>query len=163
MYWKQWLQTLITLVVLLGMVELLLPGGELAKFARLVLGLSLLLALLQPVMLLLEPGLLGADLSWLPVEPFVPEVEERAQRLQWAATKALWAGTDQKLKQHLEGILAGLDGVQRVRVQLPPEWSGEAVQIFLDPWESGLRQEARELVASLLNLPLQRIAVLAWQ
>ena len=38
MYWKQWLLTLLSLVVLLGVSELLLPPGELARYAKLVLG-----------------------------------------------------------------------------------------------------------------------------
>ena len=47
MYWKQWLQTLLTLAVLLGILEMLLPSGELAKYSKLVLGLALMLASLS--------------------------------------------------------------------------------------------------------------------
>ena len=58
MYWKQWLQTLLSLVVLLGVSELRSPWGS-CRFAKLVLGLCLMLAVLQPLVLLVNQDLLG--------------------------------------------------------------------------------------------------------
>lgn len=75
MYWRQWLQTLFSLAVLLAVLELLLPSGELAKFARLVLGLSLMLAVLEPVVLLVNEEMLGVDLTWLQGGEDAPDVQ----------------------------------------------------------------------------------------
>ena len=46
MYWKQWLQTLLTLAVLLGILKCSFLR-ELAKYSKLVLGLALMLAVLS--------------------------------------------------------------------------------------------------------------------
>ena len=81
MYWKQWLQTLLSLVVLLGLLELLLPSGELAKYSKLVLGLSLMLAVLQPITLLFNEEFLGVDLAWLKETENIPDVHRLAERI----------------------------------------------------------------------------------
>ncbi len=162
MYWKQWLQTLLSLVVLLGVLELLLPAGELARFAKLVLGLSLMLAVLQPLTLLVDPELLGVDLAWLPETGSAPYVQDRAERLRLAAVRALLEEGGQELKAQLEKALAGIEAVQRVRVELPLENGAAPVRVFIDPWEPATRREAEQLVSALLNLPLQHIVVLAW-
>ena len=106
MYWKQWLQTLLSLVVLLGVSELLLPPGELARFAKLVLGLCLMLAVLQPLVLLVNQDLLGVDLAWLRGTDVAPEVELSAERLQWAGIQVLWQEHDQQFAAELEKALA---------------------------------------------------------
>jgi stage III sporulation protein AF len=65
MYWREWLQSLLGLVVLLGVLEMLLPSGELAKYSKLVLGLALMLAFLQPLTILLNQDVRDLDLSWI--------------------------------------------------------------------------------------------------
>ncbi|HBG10148.1 MAG: stage III sporulation protein AF [Limnochordia bacterium] len=162
MYWKQWLQTLLSLVVLLGLLELLLPSGELAKYSKLVLGLSLMLAVLQPITLLFNEEFLGVDLAWLKETENIPDVHRLAERIQWAAASSVLA-EHEEAAAHLEEVLASLEYVQRVRVQLSGgEHAAQSIQVFVDPWEPSVRQEAERLVSTLLRLPAQRISVLPW-
>lgn len=161
MYWKQWLQTLLILVVLLGVLELLLPSGELARFSKLVLGLSLMLAVLQPLVLLFSPEMLGVDLTWS--GEYAPDLQLKAERLQIAAARPLLEQNEASLTVQLEEALADLDGVENVQVQLLEGVSGEEqVQIYLEPFNAELRLEAARLAAALLNLPVRYIAVLPW-
>ncbi|HAN95623.1 MAG: stage III sporulation protein AF [Limnochordia bacterium] len=163
MYWKQWLQTLLSLVVLLGVSELLLPPGELARFAKLVLGLCLMLAVLQPLVLLVNQDLLGVDLAWLRGTDVAPEVELSAERLQWAGIQVLWQEHDQQFAAELEKALAALPGVQKVQADLPPQGSGaQSVRIFLEPYEPHLRLDVQETAAALLRVSPGHIAVLPW-
>lgn len=68
----EWIRRLAGLVLLLGFAELLLPPGETSRFARLVIGFSLLLSLLQPLTGLLQ-GWRGGTVSLeLLGEPLLP-------------------------------------------------------------------------------------------
>ena len=71
MNWREWLRTLLGLSVLLGLAEMLLPQGNMAKFSKLVFGLVLILAVLEPVVNLvsLNPITIDASLSGTGFEP----------------------------------------------------------------------------------------------
>ena len=84
MYWKEWLQTLLSLVILVGVAEMLLPSGRLAKFSQLVLGLALMLAVLQPLTLLFNADLNSPDLFGPSALWSVPDLEELAAEIRLA-------------------------------------------------------------------------------
>ena len=50
----EWLRKLVGTVVILGFLELLLPEGEMHRFARVVMGLLVLLVMLQPLAALIH-------------------------------------------------------------------------------------------------------------
>ncbi|HHW73452.1 MAG TPA: hypothetical protein GX393_09535 [Firmicutes bacterium] len=163
MYWRQWLQTLFSLAVLLAVLELLLPSGELAKFARLVLGLSLMLAVLEPVVLLVNEEMLGVDLTWLQGGEDAPDVQQLAGTVQWAAVRPFWDEHTGSLAAQLEDALAGLGEVEKVEVRLPASGEGAAMlEILIEPFQPRLRQEVVQLASALLNISPQHISVLPW-
>lgn len=155
MYWKQWLRTLISIVVLLGVLESLLPSGETAKFAKLVFGLSIMLVVLQPLTLLVNPDLLGVDLAWFtPAEP-APELTVHAAKIRYAGARPFVG--------QVEEALADLDGMERVKVELRQGAHGEPqVHVFIHPWDPELSQAAAQLAAVLLSVQAQNIFVQPW-
>lgn len=54
--WRSWLRMLIGLVLVIGLFDMLLPETDLKKLAKLVMGLVIMLAVLQPITALLNVG-----------------------------------------------------------------------------------------------------------
>lgn len=159
MYWKQWLQMLLSLVVLLGLLEILLPPGGAAKFARLVMGLSLMLALLQPLTLLVNPELGSIDLSLVSDDAGSSQLERLADRVRLAAARPLLEQGGGLVVEQLEEALLSTGEVQQVRIELTGG-SGPYLRVYLEPLRS--RDTAAGLISSLLNLPLREISILPW-
>ncbi|HBN95175.1 MAG TPA: hypothetical protein DDZ66_02655, partial [Firmicutes bacterium] len=107
MYWREWLQTLLSLVILLGIVEMLLPSGELAKYSKLVLGLALMLAILQPLTILLNQDLQNMDLTWISTISSEPQVQVLAERVQLAATTPFLKQDEVTFATQIETVLLG--------------------------------------------------------
>ena len=54
--WRIWLRMLIGLVLVIGLFDMLLPDTDLKKIAKLVMGLAIMLAVLQPITAFLNVG-----------------------------------------------------------------------------------------------------------
>ena len=163
MYWKEWLQTLLALVVLLGIVEMLLPSGELAKFSQLVLGLALLLAVLQPLTLLLNRDLQSVDLSWIGKMSREPQVQVLAERIQLAAATPFWQQDEGALATQIERVLLSLEQIEDVQVQIDSSRNNDPlVSIFIQPFAADLAEVVRQLVASLIHAPVNEVLVKHW-
>ncbi len=163
MYWRQWLQTLLCLVILLGVVEMLLPSGELAKFSKLVLGLALMLALLQPLTILLNEDIQNLDLTWISEIAAEPQVQVLAERVQLAATMPFLKEDETALATQIEAVLLSLDYVEDVKVQIESTGQqGTIVHVFLQPFAMTSTEPVGNLVASMLNIPENQIAVKRW-
>lgn len=163
MYWRQWLQTLLSLAILLGILEMLLPSGELAKYAKLVLGLALMLAVLEPVTILLNLDIQSIDLSWQDGLSSEPDVEALAARVKLAAAAPFLMEEKVHLSAQLEGVLSGLEGVNAVWVEVSSaEEKSALISIFLDPFEADLAGSIGQIAASLLHVPVNQISVQRW-
>lgn len=159
MYWKQWLQMLLSLVVLLGLLEILLPPGGTAKFVRLVMGLSLMLALLQPLTLLVLPELGSIDLGLFSGDAGGLNLEMLADRVRLAAARPLLQQGGGLVVEQVEQALLSTGEVQQVRIELT-SGSGPYLRVYLHPVQS--RDRAANLISTLLNLPLSEISILPW-
>lgn len=163
MYWKEWLQTLLGLVVLLGILEMLLPPGDLAKFSKLVLGLVLMLAVLQPLTILLNRGLENPDLSWLNASAPEPQIQALAERLQKAAVSPFVHEEDGGVARQIEGMLLTIEQIQDVKVQIQSPERGESIiLVWLQPFELSIENRVRRIVAAILNVAEQQIRVEKW-
>ena len=60
-YLRELVKELILIVILAGFIDLLLPSGSTRKFARVVVGLFVIMALFNPLLLLLRQ-----EVSWSP-------------------------------------------------------------------------------------------------
>ncbi len=163
MYWKEWLQTLLGLVILLGVLEMLLPSGELAKFAKLVLGLALMLAILQPLIILLNQEMHSVDLSWISGSSSEPEIKMLAERVQLVAATPFLRQDEVKITTELEQVLQSLDGVEDVRVDLGSSGQrSRLIYVFLRPFTLESARMAGQIVASVLNIPQEQVSVDRW-
>lgn len=163
MYWKQWLQTLLSLVILLGILEILLPPGDLGKFSRLVLGLVLMLAVLQPLTIFLNQDVRDLDLSWISGSPSNLDVQTQGEKVQIAATTPFLKQDEGALTTQLEDVLRGLDYIDDVKVQVQGGKQGKVLlQIFLQPFVTSSAEAVRDIAASLLNVPVSQISVERW-
>ncbi|MDI9484546.1 MAG: stage III sporulation protein AF [Bacillota bacterium] len=163
MYWKQWLQTLLTLAVLLGILEMLLPSGELAKYSKLVLGLALMLAVLEPVSILLNQDLTSFEISWQGSSTPEPNVNALASRVKLAAAAPFVSLDENSLEGQIEDALLGLDYVEAVRVEISDAGkNGALIHVFLQPFEAESAEQVGQIVASLLHFPSEQISVQRW-
>ncbi|HKM43412.1 MAG TPA: stage III sporulation protein AF [Limnochordia bacterium] len=163
MYWKQWLQTLLGLVILLCVLEMLLPSGEMAKFSKLVLGLALMLAVLQPLSILLNQDLYYMDLAWQDALSSEPDVQRLAERVQLAATVPFLKNNEEAVEKQIEDILLSLDDIDHASVQILGAGQRDApVHIWMRPFSTANAKVVRELVGSILNIPADQILVKLW-
>lgn len=162
MYWKQWLKSLLSLVILLGILEMLLPFGELAKFAKLVLGLVLMLAVLQPLSLLLNQDIAVLDLTW-DFQREDPEVQVLADRIRWVATEPFLEQNEAALATQLEAALLGLEVVQEAKVHVQNQGQRTAlIEVQLVPYNANTKLQVEQFISTMLNLPANKIQVRAW-
>jgi len=162
-YWKEWLQTLLGLVIILGMIEMLLPGGELAKFSKLVLGLALMLAVLQPLTILLNRDLQTLELSLDPTLSPEPAVAVLAQKVQVAATMPFLKRDESALAAQVEGVLMNLDYVEDVQVQIHSVDLGAGmIHVSFRPFSENAKASIERIVSSILNVPANQITVEGW-
>ncbi|NMB21259.1 MAG: hypothetical protein GX979_10360 [Firmicutes bacterium] len=159
MYWQQWLQALLGLVVLLCVLEMLLPSGELAKFSKLVLGLAIMLAVLQPLSILLNQDVQVLDFAWEDSPEWAPDVQSLAERVQLAATTPFLRSNEEQVANQLEDILLSQDIVESASVQIREERRQLVVHISVHPFSPRDADRVRELVSSILNIPAERVLV----
>lgn len=159
MYWKEWLQTLLSLVILVGVAEMLLPSGRLAKFSQLVLGLALMLAVLQPLTLLFNadlnsPDLLGPSALWS-----VPDLEELAAEIRLAAALPFLRQDQEERSRQMEQALLGLDLVEDVQVDMGLGASDACIYVSIQPYTLELAEQIQQALGSMVSVPPREISV----
>ena len=158
MYWKEWLQTLLSLVILVGVAEMLLPSGRLAKFSQLVLGLALMLAVLQPLTLLFNADLNSPDLFGPSALWSVPDLEELAAEIRLAAALPFATGPRGAIRQ-MEQALLGLDLVEDVQVDMGLGASDACIYVSIQPYTLELAEQIQQALGSMVSVPPREISV----
>lgn len=126
---KQWVGNVIVLVFLAMLLELLLPRGSMQRFVRVVMGLLVMLAVLQPVFGLLSHGLglegLGAAVSGPSLN--IDSILADAERLRQENSDLTLAAYRRQLEQTMEQRLGQLPGVSsaRCRVEVAEAANGQ--------------------------------------
>jgi len=159
--WRQWLKTLLALVILSGLAELILPGGGVNKFAKLVLGLVIMLAVLQPLQILFGPG-------WeIPALELPSGLERKAEdwanlaaAVQTAGARPFLAKGDPALAGQLEVLLLTLEQVDEARVSIKFSTDGiEGVLVELSTPNPTVWAKAKKITAGCLNIAENKITV----
>ncbi|NLJ80384.1 MAG: hypothetical protein GX335_05105 [Firmicutes bacterium] len=160
MVWKEWLRMLLALMIMVSLAEMLLPAGGLGKISKLVLGLVLILAVLQPFLTLIYRNWDGFELSFQPSLGREEEWRDLAEKVKTAGTKPFlkkgeWEGAGQ-----IKALLLTLDQVNEVEVDLEAFLSSNAeVEIRIDTANPRLKSKARKIVANILNLPEESVLI----
>ena len=166
-FWKDWLKTLTTLVILMVILETILPENELRKFAKLVLGLVLMTAVLQPILALVY---LNWDMGDWVVDWETDGNEawqEVAVRLQSKGSEPVLRSLDQSVVHQVEALVFGIHNVEHVEVHVKNTDGklGEIVVIVESPDEAVLKKIKR-VVAHYLNVDEEKFTVIRrepWQ
>ncbi|KLU40365.1 MAG: hypothetical protein AA931_01795 [Peptococcaceae bacterium 1109] len=155
---RSWLKTVTGLVIILGVLETLLPdAGGVKGFAKLVFGLALMAAILQPVLALVS-------LDWAVVAPPETGVGQdnwlaTAERLQAKGAAPLLAAVEDSAARQLQSLLLTVDGVEEALVELTPG-SGQMEEATVVVQGSGeIAPRIRRIAAYYLDIPESKVKV----
>ncbi len=132
--WQQWLRTITALVIIIGFFEMLLPENDLKQLAKLIMGLVLMLAILQPILALV-------NWNWNPQYFLVEEITiggqrdwaSEAQRIQTAGARPVLQAVEGSATKQLESLLVINEGINdaKVKLVLAPDGRVNGVQVSL--------------------------------
>ncbi len=159
MNWKDWLRTLLGVSVLLGIAEMLLPPGSMAKFSRLVLGLTLMLAVLQPIGNLFSLNPVKADLYWTPGGISELEISSNAARVRLAGARSALRADDGILVAQVESLLLSETEITEVKIKVGTGYSGTAASVLIEPFNLRLKGQVQNMVSGILDLQAEQIDV----
>jgi len=138
-YLREWVKQLILIVSLAAFLDLILPSGNIRRFARVVVGLFVLMALVNPLLLLLRQ-----DVSWSPAgleeRVFAGEglrgVAGQGEALAEKAKEQALALYRRQLEEQAEALVLSLEEVTRARAQVfLGEGAGDVIGLVL--WVKG--------------------------
>lgn len=163
MFWREWLKTLLGLTVLLGIVEMLLPPGDVARFSKLVLGLAVMLAVLQPLTTFLS---LNPEIA--PSSPRIPSPPEQdllvlADEIRWAGAKSLLESGGDSLIRQMEALLLTIEQIEEVQVEIQgSSLDRQMVVVRINPTTPSLEGRVRKIVGGILNLGEHQVRIEGW-
>lgn len=138
-YLRELVKELILIVILAGFIDLLLPSGSTRKFARVVVGLFVIMALFNPLLLLLRQ-----EVSWSParLENSVFRGEElgrissQGEALAATAKEQAYAHYRRQLEDQARALVISLEEVSQVQAQaILKEESGRLLGLAI--WVKG--------------------------
>ncbi len=124
---SDWLKSILAVVLLASVVDLLMPGKSFHRYTRFVLGLLILLAMLGPVLkllqddpeVLLKNGMRGweaASRKAAPAMPGLDEIQRRAEELRASRNEQAAALTARSLAAEIEAALSRQPGMPEAEV-----------------------------------------------
>ncbi|MBP2642274.1 MAG: stage sporulation protein [Firmicutes bacterium] len=133
-----WIKTLIMIVLFAAFLELLLPTSNMQRFVRLVMGLLIMMAIISPVIELVNPN--TAQHSLDVIEAWKPKVSEANNEQITAAvierTRLTREVYTHDIARHIASVVKALEGVEEVNVVVtlankPNSQTGELEKILL--------------------------------
>ncbi len=137
----EWVRTLIVLALLATLLEWLLPVGDLKRYASLVAGLIILLALIGPVWSLIQGVSRPLASRWL----------------QAARPSHLGQLVQRQERQEVAAVVESLPGVEGVVVQ--SDAAGVRVLVSGQHLSPGVAQAAQAAVEEVMQVPARRVQV----
>lgn len=159
---SSWVQQLGFLILFAGLIEVLLPNTSVRKVARLVIGLAIILAIIDPlVSLVANPGWIDslfADAFFVDGEPYVRAGAEIAQSAQHRA-ESVWV---MSMGKEVAVVLTLIEGIHDAAVAIdggeePQRWRVDVTlwgseTLHLDPhWRQQREIEVDRLVRKLMD------------
>src|SRR5690606_23683449 len=170
---SQWVQTLVTVLLVLAMMQLLLPEHRMRDYTRLVLGLVVIGAMLTPMLALLDPGTWDVRVSevFAPLQrgtgaaqgPSLPAADAapwiaRGVRLAERAGEAMGARVRELWESQVRSLALLVPGVETVdvRSRWGPEGELEGAWVRVRPGaaaaaEGGAEEALAERVRAVLS------------
>lgn len=139
---KEWVRNLVMLVILASCLELFLPMNSMKKFVRMVLGLLVVLAVMQPALALLgQPGtvdataLLGEDRRDLPsLQEIMAQADEFREKNQALLAEEAQARVADEVREAAKGVSGVADARAVVKLTVDgSEWHLEDLTVTIRP------------------------------
>jgi len=156
MYWKQWLKMLLGLTTVMGILELLLPEGNLSKFSRLVLGLVLMLAILQPFTILFDLNPEKYTMTILDQKYPQTRLAEDSDQLRTVAMQPFLKNEKFNASKKIEGLLLTLEAIEDIEVIINED---AHILIKLKPLTSEIENRVMAIVERSLNISSSQISI----
>ncbi|MGQ9778565.1 MAG: stage III sporulation protein AF [Bacillota bacterium] len=153
-----WLRRLIIVVLAFGFCELLLPEGELRRFARVVLRLLVTLLLFQPLVSLFHQRF--APNLWPLWEPPATSLPTRAAaRIEEAGLAALQAAEEEETARAIRSFCREELGLEHARVEVKTARGERKIVVGLEPPAD--LQKIRKAICIRYGLPETAVEVMA--
>lgn len=156
-----WLRKLVATTIILGFLELILPEGELHRFARVILGLLVVLVLLQPVVSLFHQDLGLDQLLTSPAtvsQDAAEKPEVFATRISAAGLAALNQARQTEIERSVASLCAVIPGVTVTRVSAETDPDGQ-LYIAVQVRGTGNLSRIRQTIATHYALPQAAVEV----
>ncbi|NLN18686.1 MAG: stage III sporulation protein AF [Firmicutes bacterium] len=145
-----WTQQLVFLILFVTVVEMILPAGELRRYTKMILGLVVILAILDPLLHFVRgPG-------WMSQFPDVPamnatageDAAEAGRQMFIGAARATQAGLFEEVRMEIETI----DGVQQASVHVVEGQPQINVSLKTTAVEADVTERVRLLARSFFGV-----------
>ncbi len=117
--WRQWLRIITTLIILMGFFEMLIPENDLKKLTKLVMGLVIMLAILQPILAVVhwnwDPQFYLSDTG---ATTTMIDWSSESLRIHSAGVKPVLHLVESSVTKQLESLLVLNEGIQDATIDL---------------------------------------------
>lgn len=139
---KEWVRSLVVLVILAAMLEMALPMGEMKRYVKLTMGLVIMFAMVSPIATLLRHPL---PVQWQLFEPqggalpSLGQVMTAAKEFGAKQEALARAGAEEQLADGLRTAVLALPGVRdaEASVRLGPDQKPTGATVVVDPGSPG--------------------------
>lgn len=116
----QWIRELALIILVGTLLEMLLPQNHMRRYARVIVGLLVVLAMLTPVMNLFRQGppVVGTWQGWVPREGETERILEQGARWQKDRESRALEEYRRRLAQRAETLAEGVPGVRKARARV---------------------------------------------
>lgn len=163
--WQEWLRLFIALVIIIGFFDMLLPANDIKKLGKLVAGLVLMLAVLQPVLAVVNLNWVNhADyyVSLTPQKELGGDWQRDAERLSEAGLRPVLRVVEDSAKNQLEHLITNKSWVKEVDVRITLTNNGEIGTVNISATEineAQVSQQSAERVAELTKLVVDYLQI----
>lgn len=163
---RQWLRSVVVIIILGGFLEFMLPADDLRRFARMVLNLLLVLALIGPLMQVVRraPGEVQLPAVVVPEGPSTADLVTAGENLRQKSQGLFLIEGEERLSRRVSDVAGMVPGVRGVQAKVVLDSGGAVgrVEIVIGsaPQDYDTASDAvRRTVSALLEVPPEVIQI----
>lgn len=157
--WREWIKTLLALTLILGALDILLPRGEIGKFAKFTIGLALMLAVLQPLTALLTPQM-DLDAFLLHQPQVAHDFLFQGERLKSVAAKPFLEQQTHLQIQRLQEAIVDSTEVAEIEIEILTDNVYQPIAtVKIQPFNSTNERRVKQIFKDSLGFAEQQIVV----
>lgn len=137
----EWVKNIIIVVLFASFMEMLLPNSSMQRFVRVIMGLLIMLAILNPIVDIIQNRGLPAQVPALSLGGKNPEqVQKNTERFVQERERLTREMYRNDLAKQIRAVVAAIDGVKSVKVSVElqdtsagPDIAVDKIEIFIQP------------------------------